>query len=558
MGQGTETCADRPTEVSVIRFVSRNRTIEEIAPKKEVYTCKQRGCGKIFTNQDEYKNHEALEALKIRFICREPGCGEELSDPGSMWRHYQEWHNNETNVFSCPYTSCRSVHPTSDSLEEHIETCHRQPPTLPTEPEIICFEGSESVIDEETGRNEDDNYYEADKDSHNRSPTDNDTGSRNNEFQGKKDNFSATSEDHSSHIATSKKSNGKSHQSDDFMHDRKKFTASPKSDDYIKSNDNRSIGKYRQSDDLHLTKESSGIKYEERASKSTNSNSILQTENSQESSNVVFINDEVTITKNLKNDGGSQSQQGQEHRIDLGNLESVFRSGFERDSPKIEDGGLDTNSNCSDDEEYTPKKQRMSRHKQEPYKCDVNGCGKMYKYISHYRHHQDSHKLVTTAINSNPAKQTKAKQGKASTVSFFLCKMPGCGAEVNNVTGLWKHYQDNHANSKPPQGHAAKGNEIFRCKVPGCDMEFGTTLMLYKHFNEIHMNGSTGNSSTNAKTGNGSSNQFADQMFQDDATAQQGNFKTDFEANNKTNANDYVESDDEDVSLTTVKKESRD
>lgn len=33
MGQGTENC-DRPTEVSVIRFVSRNRTIEEIAPKK--------------------------------------------------------------------------------------------------------------------------------------------------------------------------------------------------------------------------------------------------------------------------------------------------------------------------------------------------------------------------------------------------------------------------------------------------------------------------------------------------------------------------------------------
>lgn len=34
MGQGTDTCTDRPTEVSVIRFVSRNRTIEEIAPKK--------------------------------------------------------------------------------------------------------------------------------------------------------------------------------------------------------------------------------------------------------------------------------------------------------------------------------------------------------------------------------------------------------------------------------------------------------------------------------------------------------------------------------------------
>lgn len=40
MGQGTE-CNDRSTEVSVIRFVSRNRTIEEIAPKKVsiTYTC---------------------------------------------------------------------------------------------------------------------------------------------------------------------------------------------------------------------------------------------------------------------------------------------------------------------------------------------------------------------------------------------------------------------------------------------------------------------------------------------------------------------------------------
>lgn len=38
MGQGTETCADRPTEVSVIRFVSRNHTIEEIAPKKVKFT----------------------------------------------------------------------------------------------------------------------------------------------------------------------------------------------------------------------------------------------------------------------------------------------------------------------------------------------------------------------------------------------------------------------------------------------------------------------------------------------------------------------------------------
>lgn len=35
---------------------------------QEIYTCKQRGCGKTFTNQDEYKTHEALEALKIRFM----------------------------------------------------------------------------------------------------------------------------------------------------------------------------------------------------------------------------------------------------------------------------------------------------------------------------------------------------------------------------------------------------------------------------------------------------------------------------------------------------------
>ncbi|CAD6208062.1 GSCOCG00010336001-RA-CDS [Cotesia congregata] len=147
MGQGTE-CADRPTEVSVIRFVSRNRTIEEIAPKKEIYTCKQQGCGKIFTNQDEYKTHEALEELKIRFICREPGCGKELSDPGTMWRHYQEYHSNETtNIFICPYTSCGgSIHTSSVNLEQHIENSHRHTPALiPTEPEIICFEGPGST-----------------------------------------------------------------------------------------------------------------------------------------------------------------------------------------------------------------------------------------------------------------------------------------------------------------------------------------------------------------------------------------------------------------------------
>lgn len=35
---------------------------------QEIFTCKQLGCGKIFTNQDEFRTHEALEELKIRFM----------------------------------------------------------------------------------------------------------------------------------------------------------------------------------------------------------------------------------------------------------------------------------------------------------------------------------------------------------------------------------------------------------------------------------------------------------------------------------------------------------
>ena len=43
MGQRTETSTDRPSEVSVIRFVSRNRTIEEIVPKKVKFENNQLG-----------------------------------------------------------------------------------------------------------------------------------------------------------------------------------------------------------------------------------------------------------------------------------------------------------------------------------------------------------------------------------------------------------------------------------------------------------------------------------------------------------------------------------
>lgn len=82
----------------------------------------------------------------------------------------------------------------------------------------------------------------------------------------------------------------------------------------------------------------------------------------------------------------------------------------------------------------------------------------------------------------------------------------------------------------------------FRCKVPGCELEFNTTLMLYKHFNEIHNNSSINN--TNGKTGNGGSFHFTE-IFQEDATAQQANFKTDFKAKHNINLNDYTESGDE-------------
>lgn len=66
--------------------------------------------------------------------------------------------------------------------------------------------------------------------------------------------------------------------------------------------------------------------------------------------------------------------------------------------------------------------------------------------------------------------------------------------------------------------------------------------MLYKHFNEVHSNSSIGNA--NEKTGNASSFHFTE-VFQEDATAQQANFKTDFKAKHNVNLNDYAESGDE-------------
>lgn len=531
MGQGTDTCTDRPAEVSVIRFVSRNRTIEEIAPKKEIYTCKQRGCGKTFTNQDEYKTHEALEALKIRFICREPGCGEELSDPGSMWRHYQEWHNNETNVFICPYTNCGSLHTTSINLEEHIENCHRQPPTLPTEPEVICFEDPENAMDEEVVQSADECYEKRANESLAIKVCQYDDNNEQNLLR-----------------------NDNAQQKNEVIHDQGNANDSPQEDYSSVSESLNEAGTFSINESLILNTENFLSKYES----NTNKCSELQSEHSQEKTNVVYVNGDITITKNMKNEICSMNARNQEHRIELDNLEKIFRNELDRDVSKTDENTMETNSNCSDDEEYTPKKQRMSRYKQEIYKCAVNGCGRKYKYISHYRHHQDSHKLAANTINSNSNKSIlKLKQGKASTVSFFLCKIPGCGAQVSNVTGLWKHYQDNHANSKLPLVQGTKNSEVFRCKIPGCETEFSTTVMLYKHFTEVHSNGTGNNVSTNTKTGNGSSFHYTE-IFKDDTTNPQANFKTDFKAKNNINVNDCTISTDDQRSSSVVKKEARD
>lgn len=310
-----------------------------------------------------------------------------------MWRHYQEWHNNETSLYACPYTNCGSLHTTSSNLEEHIESCHRQPPTLPMEPEIICFEGPENVIEEEVIQKTDEGCYEK---------LQSETFMLKEEYGSKEENC---------HIRYETKIQVKN----DFCHEQNKIAVT--NEEYSNNESLNCINKFPKNENLLIIKDNFLRKYDTDAPKCEE---ILQVECLQDKNNVVYINRDVTITKSMKTEICNLNIRNQEHRIDLGNLERVFRSGLERESlMKIEDSSIETNSNCSDDEEYTPKKQRMSRYKQETYKCDVNGCGKKYKYISHYRHHQDSHKLVTNTINSSATKP-KMKQGKASTVSFFM------------------------------------------------------------------------------------------------------------------------------------------
>lgn len=82
---------------------------------------------------------------------------------------------------------------------------------------------------------------------------------------------------------------------------------------------------------------------------------------------------------------------------------------------------------------------------------------------------------------------------------------------------------------------------------------------MYKHFNDVHTStGGTCNSSTNGKTANGSSIRFVDEMFLDESTAQQANFKTDFKAKYNVNIDEYVDSGNKQKSLPRIKEESRD
>ena len=176
-----------------------------------------------------------------------------------MWRHYQEWHN-ETNVFVCPYTSCSSTHGTSQNLEEHIETYHRQPPTLPTEPEIICFvEGNENAIEADT-QNSEDGYFETDAESrcHNAS---------------EKSEYSSRNDCHSVKNDLTKNNRQvftKAQQKGIFNHETRSFK---EQNDLSSDNMNRICAKLPQNEDLLITKENFLTKYEARSS---NCNGSLQ------------------------------------------------------------------------------------------------------------------------------------------------------------------------------------------------------------------------------------------------------------------------------------------
>ena len=317
-------------------------------------------------------------------------------------------------MFICPYTRCGSVHESSEFLQEHIESCHRQQPRIPTEPEVICYEGPDNVIEDNINRISDDGNSFDNLRSNIREAADNGV-TETNECSPRNETLTIRPGEYNTKDESRNVSTTVDHKVD-YNLEYSKLRAALCHDNYSKNNDAISrIGtKFPKNKAILITKENFFVKYEARSPTCT-SNESVQIDSSQDPNNTVFINNDISLTKNLN----------QEHRIELGNLEKAFRSGFEQNSIKAENNTAELKNNCSDDEEYTPKKQRMSRSKQEQqYKCEINGCGKVYKYVSHFRHHQDSHKIIANQMNANPAnntnKQQKAKPGKATTVSFFV------------------------------------------------------------------------------------------------------------------------------------------
>lgn len=316
-----------------------------------------------------------------------------------MWRHYLEWHNNETSAFICPYTKCGSEHASSEILADHIESSHRRLPKIPTEPEIICFEGSDNVMSGEIstagadGNNFDNVGSNTQEVINNGVVKKNEFSKRNEVVNMKQGTYDMKGKKKIIHI---KKEN--------FCMEQSKLRAALTHDDYSKNRElNRATAKFQNNKNVIVIKEN----YYDSPSSVCSSDSV-QVDSSQDSNNTIYISSDVSLTKHPT----------QEHRIELGNLEKAFRNELERDSTpsKPEENTIETKSNCSDDEEYTPKKQRMSRNKQESYKCDINNCGKTYKYVSHFRHHQDSHKSINSTVSINSIKPSKPKPGKNTTI----------------------------------------------------------------------------------------------------------------------------------------------
>ncbi|KAL7303218.1 hypothetical protein TKK_0004419 [Trichogramma kaykai] len=393
MGQGTtttDTCTDRPTEVSVIRFVSRNHTIEEIAPKKEVYVCKQRGCGKMFIDPEAHKSHEALETLKIRFFCKEPGCGAELPDPGEMWAHYQEWHKDDSNS---PFT--RNTTEQANNCQEdkkHIDSFHEKPSNSLAKSEIIYFELSDGIKKENfTKINNGDTFF-------------NSVQSTIDETVEKA--MVKQNEYVSNHVTTAIKPNEYAIIKGNKISSIQNI--SQEDNKYLSCKDKFSKvhSEFPKHKEIVITKNNFLVKFEPISSLGSDLNLI---KDSKTDCNSVIVNNDVPLKK----------ESNHAHKIDFENLEDAFKRGLEDDNIKLIQS-TSKNEN-SDNEEYTPKKQRMSRSKQEPLKTEADGCENAYKYVPHFKKqsNKETHKILAD-IHENPKKLPPEKLHDTLSMSYVL------------------------------------------------------------------------------------------------------------------------------------------